>query len=513
MEGERAIVRAGIARDAVERPSVEHYVVGVGLAEISRGLTPMTSRGDGQWEATLPPVRAESIVRYRIVGGHPRPSAVFPRAGEPFTYLSYFVAPRSDLTTTVPTYRLSIAGEDWLRLQQNIAEGRVEKDGCTPNPSWNDKVPAVLVVDGEVYDVRVRYQGSGYNRNVGPPLLWWPSGGPSSAPPVMRALSWRISVPRWEGDDIDRTIVLSKRGPECSYLTASVASRIFQSVGIPAPQVTTVRLVVNGTYYHQMVKIEHPGRKMLNRSLRANELGGTLFKAVGFNGEDGPYTWADGRPLTGSSRCDLEADALYDYNYARKFPNEKGGAEPVARLLRGLAVARREGPQATREYLERNFDLNRLLTYVAIVNWAGAWDDFFQNYFLYRRPDDRWLILPWDFDGLFGRNLKADASFFIGRHDDRSNRVYEGVRWKNDFKEALFRAFRDEFERRLRELVASQLSAERIGGYIDAAVGSYDAADAATSASGAACNAHESGAEMKEFVRLRNARVAASAFE
>ena len=49
-----------------------------------------------------------------------------------------------------------------------------------------------------------------------------------------------------------------------------------------------------------------------------------------------------------------------------------------------------------RAFLQTNFDVDSMLTYLAIRDWSAPWDDAFQNHFLWRKADGRWGMLLWD---------------------------------------------------------------------------------------------------------------------
>src|SRR5690606_3454719 len=133
-----------------------------------------------------------AIVRYRVrvtVGGEARVAS--PRRDDPYDWHAYYVSPEID--TDTPVYEIFIDPAHWTTMYESSDQGRVADDRCTLIPEWNDKVPAVFVHDGHVYDVRVRYQGSRFNR-INPDRAViddWPFPGPD-APDPLGVLSWRI---------------------------------------------------------------------------------------------------------------------------------------------------------------------------------------------------------------------------------------------------------------------------------------------------------------------------------
>ena len=100
-----------------------------------------------------------------------------PRPSDPHPWHAYFVSP--PITASQPPYQLFVKATDWGQLWTNVNfsdtnDRRVVPESiggttvrCLPRASWDGRVPAVFVTDGVVYDVRVRYQGSRWNRPNG----------------------------------------------------------------------------------------------------------------------------------------------------------------------------------------------------------------------------------------------------------------------------------------------------------------------------------------------------------
>ncbi len=97
---------------------------------------------------------------------------------------------------------------------------------------------------------------------------------------------------------------------------------------------------------------------------------------------------------------------------------------------------------ALRSFFLAHFDVDKMLTYLAVLNWMTPWDDTTQNYFLWQRVNGNWSLLPWDMDAMFG---DPAVSIFAGEVGDRSN-TYRGP---NYFKDSFIKAFRAELKQRL----------------------------------------------------------------
>ena len=190
--------------------------------------------------------------------------------------------------------------------------------------------------------------------------------------------------------------------------------------------------------------------------------------------------------------------------YERKTWDWAGHDELIA-LIEGLHAARDQGGAILRDYLAAHFDVDRSLTYLALINWLGAWDDTFQNYYLYqRRSDGRFCFLPWDLDLTAGGYTEPDASIFLGEEGDPDNR--DGY-WSY-FKDSFLRAYRAEYVARLRELNATLLTPATIEPLLAATLAALDRDEAESAPAGIDCDIDAKLAEYREYAAERNAYVA-----
>jgi hypothetical protein len=473
-----------------QAPEVEFFVDGIEVSDepTTRVALLHTRIGDG-YEAVLPPQKERSIVRYRVVDTRDgQTTVVSPRPSDPFDWHAYFVSPADEGQT--PAYHLFIKTADWERMFDHIEQGRVPghvgtlggRPGfCAPNPYWNARVPATLVVGGQVHDVQVRYQGSGTNRTGATrlidPRVWPMDVTPPARPSPFRALSWRVNFPRYARLDSKAAINLNKlTDGTCMGFSYAVGIALFEQAGIPAGQKPHyVRFFVNGAYYNYMQRMERVDEELIRRFYGPRHDMGDLFKSTGIRWEQGPFGWGDERLL--EDHCGYSAAQRYDTTYNREsLTGWKRGSAEVKKLIEDLHAARASGVPALRRFFEDSFDLPQLTTYMAIRNWLAPWDDYFHNHYLYRRADGRWLLIPNDFDGEMGFSPLStpDTSFFNGRENDRSNRN----NWMNYLKDAYLRSFREEFLARLKELSQTVLHPANVTALIDEAAADYAAEEA-----------------------------------
>jgi hypothetical protein len=509
--------------DAIEAAALEYFVDDIARADEpvlaaalgDDGAAGDERAGDRVYTAVLPAQAERAIVRYRVrvtEAGQERVAS--PRPDDPYEWHAYYVSPVID--TTTPVYELFVDPAAWTTMYENIDDGRV--DACAVRPEWNDKVPAVFVHNGHVYDVRVRYQGSRFNRTTSEQMESWPYPAPA-APSPLEVMSWRVQFPRYDRFDKRRVVLINKLMDGCPGLTAGVGMQLFAEAGVPAPRARYVRFYVNGGYYRYALDLERPGEDMLERFFDAlvdqgewpagYEIG-HLYKATGCNCDEGPYSWGDGRAL--EDGCGYTAAQRYPYTYDRK-THEWLGHEALIALIEGMHAARAQGAAALRAYLAEKLDVEQVLTYLAIINWSVPYDDMYHNYYLYqRREDGKWMMFPWDLDRNFGdwkgeQLLGPQSSIFVGALANPDN----GNDQANYFKDSLLRAFTAEYRQRLAELNETVLHPAHVAALVDAFFAKASRDEAEQALSPVSCYFVDGGDNFKQFATERHAHVADAA--
>lgn len=519
---DEVMVRASLTGVA-QKVELEYFVDDFQRTDEVPERLAMTKGAEG-YEATLPAKQDRSIVRYRILADLGKGLApLSPRPSDPNPWYAYYVSPQIEGKT--PVYEVFIDTALWSRLWTNMENGKVpgnvggtNLEQCALNPTWDDRVPAVMVSDGRVYDVRVRYQGSRFNRRNGLniPLAKWPMDVKIPTGPVpFRVLSWSIDFPSYQPFHGRRQITLNKLTQSCQGFITRLGHELFEPLGMPFPNSSWVRYYVNGAYYHYMLDIEHMDEDLVRRYFGKGHVIGDLFKANGYLGDEGPVGMGDESVLKES--CGFSLAERYAATYDRAtLKNWKGNsAEVVREMIEGLHKARAAGIPAMRTFLADTFDLQLLKYYMALMNWMGPYDDYWQNHFLYLRSDKKWVLWAWDLDNLFGGFAPADTSFFSGAEGDRANRSL----WWNYLKDTYLRAYRKEHIETVRDLATRELSPDSISALLDKVVVGYNAEEAAMAPGGistsTACDAkpEDQITRMKTFTRARYFRVMADLFD
>ncbi len=445
-------------------PRIEYFIVAMeSLADPVYVETPLVKQADGSYVATVPAQPENSVVRYRVKADRGSGDEILsPRWSDPFDTHAYFVSP--EIQTKATVYQVFITQKNWTQLWDNISPGA--NNGCKMNDLWQTTLPATFVTEGKVWDVRIRFQGSRFQRTNGLVINDWKAVGPMRPSP-MKVLSFKVAFPRYDDfQNNQRAIYLNKMAQGCPGVEAYIGTKLHAAAGGYGFDVNFARVHVNGAYYHYMGVFEEPTDGFFKRR---NEPVGDLFKVHGAADEQAKYGKGDGSLL--KDNCGFTPQERYATTYTRKTNDWKQGQMEVKELLEGLEAAKKTGIPELRKYLEEQFDVDAMLGYIAVRNWAGAWDDVIHNQYLYRRPNKKWLVIPWDYDVELGQasfqpfgggEYKATLSFIVGLEGNPENRL-----GPNYLKSAFLQAYRPEYEERLQSLSKTLLNPTVVHGLVD----------------------------------------------
>ncbi len=443
--------------DSLSKVGVEWFIDDLNVTDEPRTMIPMAMDGpreNARFAAVLPGQPDRSIVRFRFRADRGTgDEAVSPRVDDPYAWHAYFVTPIR--VSSKPIYDCFISTRSLAILENNISQSprRVNSPDPpgTPRLSWNATQPAVMVHAGVVYDIRMRHHGSRYNRRA-----------------ERYSLKWQF--PRYQKFNGVTGIFETDKGNDFI-----VGHNLFIEAGLPVSKVRYVDLYLNnngvrqrleqGEFDGDMLDAYHKTQQQLNPDAPL-EPSGEIYKVVGTieNDGEGPYGRGDGRKLSKLPRWTDRQ--MYDWTYALQ-NNGWRGSYTFKQMIDAMWAARGDTPgepkpniPALRTFFSNYFDLDEMLTYIAIENWCGPWDDTTQNYFLWQRRNGRWGLLPWDCDAWFGNgdNTPADSSIYIGEVGDPNN----NFRGPNFFKDGFIKAFREEYKQRLYLLNNTFLHPENI---------------------------------------------------
>lgn len=514
---DRVIVQARFSEGGmVSDVSLEYFADDVARTDEKPVAAPMTN-GAMFWEAELPVFPANSIVRYRFLGkrGGATAEVISPRATDPNPWHAYFVNPNAPGKTRA--YHIFVSPTDWGNMWRYVEPGWVEGcllgehpecTKCAVNQKWNESVPGVFVSDGRVYDVRTRYQGGKFARLAGRNLRTWSFPRPNYGHmPTFQALGWKVDFPRYNRFEGVKAIKLNKRSQMCTGIPDVVAARVFESVGIPEPKMRYARMYVNGGYYLYAMEIEDMDENFLQRGF-PNQAIGDLFECNSVRWDEGPWGWGDFRLL--KPFCGYTEVERYAWTYERGTLGWKDNAEFIA-LLKGLHTARAAGVEAVKKYFDDNFDRDKVMRYVAVINWAGAWDDDYHNYDLYKPPGGKWMLLSTDLNRLL-TGVTVDVATGVSTLGNVNQSLYLGKQgepfnWGNRWhylKDSFLTVFKTEYDELLKKLAQNELNPTTIGKYVDEAAAAFEPMEAAAALSSGACDAAPPQVmEVKNFVQGR----------
>jgi hypothetical protein len=427
------------APQGVSQVRLEYYAVDLNNPGEPRSTIPMQQIGDAasaKFSALLPGFSNRQVIRYRFLADRgDGVGPVSPRGDDPFEWHAFFVTPQR--TGQNPAYDLFVSTASLSRLASNINQSprRVTNPDPPgyPRASWDATEPAIFVHDNAVYDIHMRHRGSRWNRQASRNSL-------------------KFYFPRYARFQNHSSWLVADKGND------TVAGHgLFREAGLPTSVARWVDLYMNNNSSIRRLELEvnddamleryHREQALLNPGLEIPPLG-EIYKSKGLDGQEGPYGSGNGSLLRARSIWSELDRYTWTYNLKN---NDWKGHTPFIEMIEGMWQARNGkstglGAQEIaqlRDYFLEHWDIDKMLTYIVLINWMAPWDDLFHNYFLWRNSDGKWCLLPWDFDGLFSSG-SATFSLFAGEVGDRSN----NWRGPNFFKDSFIKAFREELKER-----------------------------------------------------------------
>ncbi|MEK0314471.1 CotH kinase family protein [Cohnella sp. 56] len=244
-----------------------------------------------------------------------------------------------------------------------------------------------------------------------------------------------------------------------SLIRNALSFWLLDRIGLPSPSTRHVLLVCNGIPLGVYLEIEAVDADFFQkRGLRAS----SLFYAVN-----------DRADFRNAPRVSLLAG--YEYRY--------GGQRERERLSGFIAgLHRRRTTSQFAAFLAQHLDIDNYLKWLAGAVLTGNYDGFDQNYAMYRERDGgRWRMIPWDYEGTWGRNcfgksVRADL-VEIGGYNALTRKLLSVPAYKKRYKRLLSRLLRTVFTERaimphaekLFRRIAPYMREERLkrGGYAD----------------------------------------------
>lgn len=339
------------------------YVVGFGPAvEASVRLD------EGVITAEVPGQSAGSLVRFRLLASG-RAEGSWPRAGDGAAFGGTVVAAPTSTGASLSTMQWFVAPEVW-------AEAKEDK-----SLQGNNGYPAVMAFEGVVVDnVTIRIKGNQARTNY--------------------KKKWKVMLPA--GHTFDAAGRIEEPVDQFDLLNAATDKSFSRELlvydmqrlsGGLAQQVFPVQLDVNGGFFGLYMYGESPE--------------GTWRDRHGFS--DSTYVWkAEGRSMLIGPHADLPQGSFrghYERNTQRHLKDND-------QLLRDLieTINSLEGDKLV-EWALRHLDIPEIVEALATMRIVQHSEWQHKNYLvLYDPADERWRLVPIDFDLTFGRRWQSPCN-------------------------------------------------------------------------------------------------------
>jgi spore coat protein H len=246
------------------------------------------------------------------------------------------------------------------------------------NPYGDEYKPCVFRINGQEFAVaETRFRG-GDARDF--PKKSWKVKLPEDAGWIDG--EWGYSsreVFNFNAEYTDPTLIRDKLGYE-----------VYAMLGVPAPRTRFVHLRVNDEYYGVMLDVENPRKNWLSQ--------------MGFDNDGVLYSANDNRFQT------LAAPELYDGPFTKQTREE----EPFDDLHSLISTVNNLAPHNVYIGLKALIKMNLYRKYMVGNALISQQRNLRHNYLLYYDDDDsmEWLVIPWDNDFTWGRQLVGIDKFF-----------------------------------------------------------------------------------------------------
>ncbi len=339
------------------------------------------------------------------------------------------------LQTSIPVYRLTVSAEHLKALNDNIDDRDYQ-------------VPASFTADGRSYSVEVRYRGRSTRYEVKKP--------------------WQVRFDKEDRFHGVKRIELLASYKDGGYLTEKLWYDTAASLGLHVPRTRYVNLYVNGQYEGVYVELESVTKDFL--ASRELDDDGDIYRC-------------------GMHDCELRPPPKQPYMEDwEKQTNEK---EPWDRLWTFLDGLNRTPPDRFEAFLKSNVELDEYLTWMVLDSFiVNHTHQDARSYLIYSRETGRWTFVPWDLNNALSLYNRKTLHTQQGVKNDYPHpgfsgydpKVYELYVHRRDvLGYANMRptwstlttrilddpALRARYIQRMRELLDTRLTEEKLGARID----------------------------------------------
>jgi len=176
-----------------------------------------------------------------------------------------------------------------------------------------------------------------------------------------------------------------------SLIRNALSFYFFNLIGLPAPKTTHCRLYVNGRPLGVYLEIE----AVVPAFFRERKI---RYRSIIYAANDSAHFGLNSPQNGGPKRSLFEGYELV-----------AGGTAAKQRLEAFVRDLNRLNGIALKRLLARRLDIDQYLKWLAGAVLTGNYDGFEQNYALYEHlPSGKYRILPWDYEGTWGRNCYGE---------------------------------------------------------------------------------------------------------
>ena len=469
------------ATNTLSAVTLEYFVDDINSYTETKTSVTMSSLGAGTYVASIPGQTNRAVVRYRFKANRGDGlEVVSPRSDDPQiapigtngtreAWFGYFVTPVR--ASSNPVYDVFVPTTALATMNTNITQSPVRVTAASASgmpracpfvatnaPQWDGTLPGVFACSGQVWDIQIRYHGSRYHR-------------------AAANNSFKLHFPDHQPFDDQASWFITGHSNEFVE-----AQRLNRMIGLPASKMFWVDWYYNsnsmiartqqGEYAKEMLEDYHELQQQLNPG-SDKEAVGELYKDVGNrdasqNNNEGPYTRGDEAPMLANATW----TQLQRYDWTMSLQTHDWiGSKPVCDLIEGMWTARGDTPSthnftnsstqlaSARAWFTNNWDMDTLLTSMALLEWMSIWDDAAQNHYFWRRENGKWVRLGWDYDSVMsttssgggggGGAMGGTTNQTIYGGEVGATVVFDGSNW---WKDTFFKCFRSEYNQRLWEI-------------------------------------------------------------
>jgi hypothetical protein len=331
-------------------------------------VTPMNLGADNVWRGVIAPQAPGTLVRYRLIGTSVAGDGTWPRQGDGMVYHGTVV--QSEAQSQLP------------RLQWFVTDKKYDEIYNDRDLYGDNGYPTVIAYNGEVFDnVLMRIRGNQSRLN--------------------QKRKWKIVLPPGYSSDLGGLLespvnefALNSAVTDKSFVREILTSDLQKMSGGISQQVFPLRFEKNNEFYGLYLYQEQPDGQWRDKHGFSKDV--VAFKS-------------DLRATLNQDQLNL-SDRELRQRYQRKTQRYLTDVDAIRRLIRQVNTGNREELVA---FAYRHMDIPQIVEAIATMRVAQHLEWEHKNHLLLYDPaDEKWRLVPIDFDLNFGRQFRAGCNAF-----------------------------------------------------------------------------------------------------